>query len=354
MLSKRTKELLDDIENRIDSQIEEDFISQWRDFTFGNFSGDIFTPKRKAFSNPGVQTVPVNINDALEDMDLMLYSQLCGVSYALDTRASARESSLNLSIRANYGSAILSSMFGAEIFVMPRNTNTLPTTKPFNDFDAMQRLIDAGVPDVRNGFGRKVFEFAEFVNDVFSKYPKISKYVIVYHPDLQGTLDTCEQLFSNELFYAMADDPDSVHSMLKLINKTYIAALDKWMKYIPSKEDFNPHWGNLWHRGKIMLRADSAMNISPDYYKEFSAPYDAELLEYYGGGAIHFCGRGDHYIEILSKTPKVYAINMSQPHLNDMETIYKNTVDKGLKILGFDSVRAKKDVGRGFNHNLSI
>ena len=38
------------------------------------------------------------------------------------------------------------------------------------------------------------------------------------------------------------------------------------------------------------------------------------------------------------------AINMSQPHLNDMETIYTHTVDKGLKIIAFNNQWAQKAV----------
>jgi len=47
---------------------------------------------------------------------------------------------------------------------------------------------------------------------------------------------------------------------------------------------------------------------------------------------------------------------MSQPELNDMEKIYRNTVDKGIKILAFPAAWAQKDKERPgqFRHNLSI
>jgi hypothetical protein len=98
------------------------------------------------------------------------------------------------------------------------------------------------------------------------------------------------------------------------------------------------------------------MNISPEIYREFSAPYDQKLLDYYDGGIVHFCGRGDHYIDIMSELDGLYGINMSQPECNDMEKIYKNTVDKGIKILGFSHGRALADKDRpgGFNHCLSV
>ncbi len=96
-----------------------------------------------------------------------------------------------------------------------------------------------------------------------------------------------------------------------------------------------------------MLRDDSAMNLSPEMFEEFIQPYDQRLLSEFGGGAIHFCGRGDHYIEHLSKMNKIFAINMSQPHYNDMERIYANTVDKGIAIVGLDRKAAEAALSAG-------
>ena len=96
------------------------------------------------------------------------------------------------------------------------------------------------------------------------------------------------------------------------------------------------------------------MNLSPELYKEFAAPYDALLLERFDGGAMHFCGRGDHYIEILCNIPKLYGINLGQPLHNDMEKIFANSVDKGIKVLGF-SKKILETLGKrekGYNHSL--
>jgi hypothetical protein len=34
--------------------------------------------------------------------------------------------------------------------------------------------------------------------------------------------------------------------------------------------------------------------------------------------------------------PGVYAVNMTQPDLNDTEAIYRHTVDKGIALIGLD------------------
>lgn len=102
-----------------------------------------------------------------------------------------------------------------------------------------------------------------------------------------------------------------------------------------------------------MVRDDSAMNFSPACYKTFVRPFDGKLMERFGG-VIHFCGRGDHYIHLLKEIPNVYAVNLSQPTLNDMETIYRNTVDCGIQLLAFDRATALRDVSRpgGFHSNM--
>ncbi len=349
-LSQQTLSLLDDIERRIDPESEEDLANQWHDFLYDRFEGDIFFPQRKRLSPAGFSLPWVNINDAVGDYEQMLTAQLQLVSGALNSR------NQNLCVRANYGTGILSSLFGAEIFMMPYEMNTLPTTRTIGDTDRIRELVERGVPALNGGFGQKVFEFGELCAEVFRQYPNIHRYVEVYHPDTQGPLDICELLWGCEMFYTMYEEPELVHAMMQLLTDTYTAFLKKWFELFPPHSEMNVHWSALRHRGTILLRDDSAMNLSPELYKEFAAPYDGALLDRFDGGAVHFCGRGDHYIETLCSLPKLYGINMSQPELNDMETIWANTVDRGIKMLMFPSAWAKKDVVRpgGYHHNLSI
>jgi len=334
-LSAYTRALLDDIERRIDPETEEDFAAQWRTFWDGSYDRPVFSPARKKTSAPAVETRNICINDAIGDLGLMLDMQLADLSARLSSKNRA------LGIRANYGTGIMTTLFGAELFIMPRETNTLPTTHSLNDSDAVRRILEAGMPSLTNGFGKDVFAFGEMCMEIFRDYPKIRKYVSVYHPDTQGPLDIAELLWGSEMFYEMYDDTDFVHGVLRLITDTYKAFLDRWYTLIPRGEGLSTHW-NMMHRGTIMLRNDSAMNLSPEMYAEFAFPYDNELLEYYGGGCVHYCGRGDHYIGKLCSAPMLTGINLSQPHLNDMEVIYNDVLKNGKKILGLraDACRA--------------
>ncbi len=344
-LSDYTVKLLEDIERRIDPETEDDYYEQWRQYWYEGTDTSVFSPVRKKKEPSKIEIRDIHINDALNDFELMLCSELAYVSKRLSGNSA-------LGIRSNYGTGIMSSLFGAEFFEMPRSANTLPTTRSWNDSDKVREMLDKGLPDLRGGLGAKVFDFGEFCNQVFEKYPKIKKYVNLYHPDTQGPLDIAELLWGGEMFYEMYDDPELVHSALRLITDTYKAFLDKWHKEIAPKRELSYHW-TIMHRGSILIRLDSAMNISTDFYNEYSKPYDKELFDYFGGGCIHFCGRGDHYIESLCDIESLYGINMSQPEHNDMEKIFNTVASRNKRIFAFPRSREyaeKFNVKRGMLH----
>jgi hypothetical protein len=340
-LNQTLTKCLDDLEARIDPQQEDQLLQEWVDFTEGRFDDTIFSPRRLEPRPPGVEWPKVSINAGLEN-----YADMALHQYGSCSQSLAAGSGLFLAVRCNYGTSILPLLFGVEPFVMDEELDTLPTSRPLHDVDAIERLVDAGVPDIYRGYGSRVLKMGEHYKAIAEEYPKIGKYVHIYHPDLQGPMDICEVVWGSSIFYSLYDRPDLVKALLELVTETYIKFLRAWVEIVPFREGGNVHWG-LFHKGNIMLRDDSAMNLSPDVYDEFIRPYDQRLLNEFGGGAIHFCGRGDHYIPSMSEMDGLYAINMSQPEYNDMETIFANTVDKGINIIGFNRTVAEEAVARG-------
>ena len=150
----------------------------------------------------------------------------------------------------------------------------------------------------------------------------------------------------SDLFIDLIDVPDLVHALLDRITETYIRFMREWEKIVPPRKGPHAHWGML-HKGRIMLRDDSAMNLSPEMFDEFIKPYDQRLLSELGGGAIHFCGRGDHYIDRFAQMNGVYAVNLTQPEYNDLEYVFRNTVDKGIAVIGLRRDVAEAALNRG-------
>ena len=333
---------LEDLEQRIDADVEEDLLGQWKAFTDGKLSSGFFAPRRRKASPSSIPWPHVPANDALEDFELMALQQLSTCSEAL-----ADGSGDLMNLRANYGTGILPSVFGAEIFIMPEEMNTLPTSRPLpGGSETIERLLEGGVPDLNAGYGERCFAMGKRFVDLEEGFPKVSKYVHIYHPDLQGPMDACELLWGSELFVDLIDKRDLVKSLLGLVTETYIQFMRKWHRIVPPQDGYAVHWGML-HKGSIMIRDDSAMNLSPRMFEEFIEPYDQQLLDEFGGGAVHFCGRGDHYIHRMGEMEGVHAVQMTQPECNDMEVIFSNTADKGIKLIGLSPDAAEAAIRRG-------
>jgi len=332
---------LEDLENQISPEVEDQLQAEWEAFTEGHFNGDIFSPKRAATSPAGIEWPEVTVNRAQLDLDTMLLQQ-----YGACSRQLADGDGGLMAVRANYGTGIVPTLFGAELFVMEESLNTLQTCTPLGAA-AMPGLLERGIPDMRAGLGTAVLATGKRFAEIASQYPKIGKCVHIYHPDMQGPMDICELLWGSEMFLDLIDKPDRVHQILTLLTDTYVRFMREWDAVVGTNgKDWAVHW-SLMHKGKLMLRTDSGMNLSPETYDEFIRPYDQRLLDELGGGAVHFCGRGSHYIATACGMNAMYAINLSQPHLNEMETIYRNTVDKGIKLLAFDRNYAEDALATG-------
>lgn len=305
---------------------------QWIEFVERRFTGALFSPRRPAPSPPRIEWPNVSVNAALENFEQMALQQLKTCSDYL-----AAGTGDCLCVRANYGTSILPSLFGADLYIMNEELDTLPTSWPLKGgIEAIRVLIDRGIPDLYSGLGERVLKMGEILRDIGRRYPLIGKYVKIYHPDLQGPMDVAEILWGSGIFTHILETPDLIHEFLNLITATYIYFMEGWDRIVPPiSPTHSVHWGMI-HRGHIMVREDSAMNLSPAIYSEFIYPANEILFDVYGGGAIHFCGKGDHWIGIASSIPGVYGFNLGQPELNDMEVVYQNSVDKGIALLGMN------------------
>lgn len=332
---------LEDLERRIAPDTEEKLFEQWRAFADGQFTGDVFSARR-AQSAPATADWPhVLVNDALADFEAMALQQLEPCSNTL-----AEGSGALLAVRCNYGTAILPSLFGAELFLMDRELDTLPTCRPLGGgAEAAKRLLDQGVPNGNAGQGELVFRMGQYYREIFKAYPKLSKYVYVYHPDLQGPMNVCEMLWGGSLYVDLYDQPELIKDFLSLITETYIGFMRRWNQIVTPLDGCGVHWSML-HRGQIMLRDDAATNLAPAMFEEFVRPYDQRLLDAFGGGGIHFCGRGDHFIPQVAKMSGVHAVNMTQPALNDLETVFQNTIDRQINLIGLERAAAEEALQR--------
>jgi len=334
MISAQLRACLDDLSRRIDEKEEAALHAAWQGFLEGGVKSGVFVPPRRTPKPPGVVWPAININDTLHDLDLLILDQ-----FAVPARELERGSSMILNVRCNYGVSIVTSQLGCVVVEMPRTQGNTPTTQALPDEAAIRAALDRGVPDLRAGQGAAVFDTGERFLEVFKAYPVLRRWVTLYHPDTQGPIDNAELAWGSAIFLAFYDQPELVHAFLDLMTEHYLAFLRKWFELVPQDGPYGVHWG-LMYKGRIMLRDDSLMNLPPEIYTEFVRDREARCLRELGGGAVHFCGRGDHFIEALSRLEGLTAINLSQPWLNDMAHVYAQTVDRGIKLIGFDAAAA--------------
>lgn len=343
---------LADLEQRIAPDVEDSLYTDWRRFWAGEWPEEVFRPHRLCDIPAGCDWPAVSVNQALDDPDLMALQQLKGCSDMLASGGGGL-----LCVRSNYGTLILPSLFGVTPYRMADELNTLPTNHPLpGGIDAVRRLLDAPPPDLYTGAAGQALDMGERFRKLFEPYPKVRQYVAVYHPDAQGPMDVCELLIGSQLFTLVYDYPDEIQALLRLVTDTYIRYLRAWFDIWPSPDSgYSVHWA-LLHRGAVMLRDDSAMNFSPAMFDAFIRPCDQQVLDALGGGVIHFCGKGDHFVPSMAQMNGLYAINPSQPELNDMESIFRSTIDQGMPLLGVsracvDQARAAGRPLRGLVHS---
>ncbi|MHC4871263.1 MAG: hypothetical protein ACYTFY_05415 [Planctomycetota bacterium] len=338
--AEKLEVVLEQIENNINAEAEDKLINDWINFLEDKCTDSVFVPKRENDIKIDCVIPEVTVNEALKDYDAMLLQQYANPLSTLNSPVGRI-----MCIRANYGCPILATAFGAEVIYMDDKHNCLPGNTHFSK-DKIKELIKAEIPDFDNPYTKRVFHTGRQLFEIAEKYPKIGKYVKIIHPDLQGPIDICEVLWGSNLFYDLYDDSDMVKEFLAIITDTYIKFIKEWQKIVKPEPVYNAHWGFL-HKGQIALRNDSVMNLSPEMYEEFVFPCDSKIFAEFGGGVVHYCGRGDHYTDQLAKLPGICAVQLSQPHYNDMEKIYQQTIDTGVKLIMFSEETARESLTSG-------
>ena len=239
--------------------------------------------------------------ETYENMEYMLYNELLGCVRSIEIK----DDSLPM-IRSNYGVGTLPAVFGLKCRII---NDSMPWVDHLESEYEIKQLIDKGIPNFNNNMIKRITGTHEFYKETLSKYPKCNSLIKIYHPDFQGPFDVAHLIWGSDIYIAMYDSPQLVHELMELITNTYIQLMKKIKTQInDATENYVYHWGALY-KGKIVLRNDSAVNLSKDMYLEFVRPYDEKILKAFDGGSMHFCGRADQWIFDMLETKNMLAIN---------------------------------------------
>jgi len=270
--------------------------------------------------------------EAFSDMEKMMVNELVEYCNTVDLK----DDRIPM-MRPNYGVGVLPSLFGLKTRVIGNN---LPWVDHVDSIDEIKSILNKGVPDIKTGLGGLSFNTIEYYMEQLSRYPKCSKLIHIYQPDLQGPFDIVHLIWGSSVYYALYDEPELVHELLKLVTETYIVFLREIKKVINDEYGaFHYHWGSLFP-GHIIIRNDTAVNLSREMYEEFAKPYDEILLREFGTGSIHYCGRAEQWVFSMMDCDNLRALNFGQPPnmvfgTDFLSRIYSRMKEKRLAIANY-------------------
>lgn len=257
-----------------------------------------------------------NLAEQFHDPERMLVEQLWGL-----VGLSRAGSDAQLSVRANFGTGFLASVFGLRQEIFP---DKMPWLKQRLPKERIASLDIEGLGDIsRAGLIPKAVEYYKF----FASHSD-GKFGL-YLPDTQGPFDLAHLVRGDEIFTDLHDDPGFVRHLLSICTKVYVEASSLLKRAIGEPLDRGLH-STLWMEGGgVRVCEDTSTLISARHYERVVLPFLRGALKPFGGGWIHFCGRGHHLIEIYLNLPEVKGINLGNPELYDFSKLLPRIVKAG-------------------------
>ena len=273
---------------------------------------------------------PFPHHEIFDDPEKMLFNELV---HAFDTSILLHAEigdDLPYTIRANFGTVIIASLFGGKV---EQREDNPPWIRHFETEKEFESVFEKDPEDFNQGIGRQVTERYRFYRDVLSDYPNLRNCIRVVLPDLQGPLDSLELLRGSAIYEDFIIDPDKVDRGLSLMAKAQVAFARFLQQFTHDGPENFAHQHATAIKGNILIRNDSAIMISPEMYREQVARHDEYVLQEMGGGGIHSCGQIDFNLQEIFRLPSIRCFDFGQSYLNDMESVYALAKERKIPLI---------------------
>ena len=223
-------------------------------------------------------------------------------------------------LRPNLGVTMIASMLGAQIRVMDDQP---PWVLPFEDLAVVQKIVDAPPPDMSSGLVPRAIEQYAYFREALADYPNCRAAFQLTLPDLQGPFDIAELLWGSSIFLAFYDNPALLSGFLTRITDTIIAAYHRFSAEVRENIGAGFEYQHaVGVKGKILLRGDTVIMLSPEHYRDMVLPHDERIAQELGSVAIHFCGNGQHQIDNMLAIQNLGSLDFGQSWMMDVDSIY--------------------------------
>jgi len=225
-----------------------------------------------------------------------------------------------LAVRNNHGVVQLASALTGQ---WRQFEDDYPWIERLDSIDQVREVAGGEGLDPAAGLLPRVLETLAFYRAALDHYPTCREAVQISLPDLQGPMDTAEQLWGSDIHYAFADMPELLARLLSRIVDATVRAWRLLRAYAINRLEPLAHTQHGYQvPGRLMVRNDSSTLLSGRTYARFIRPHDARLLDAVGGGTIHFCGNGQHLVREMLTIPSLRGLDFGQPDQMDEETAY--------------------------------
>ena len=264
--------------------------------------------------------VPYPHREIFGDPEKMLFNELVS---AFDTSiAHTHETSSDLprTVRANFGTVLVASVFGADVRQVGDNP---PWVFHGDHADITLEAVAGHDPlDISRGWFTRAEETYAAYADILGAYPELRDTVRLVLPDLQGPFDNLELLIGSNVFESLVMDAELVDRALDTVARTQIALARRLAPLLSDGPDGFTHQHATMICGNVLLRNDSVIMMSPDMYRDQVAPHDARVLRELDGGGIHCCGTVGRHLAAFMDVENIRCFDFGQSELNDIDALY--------------------------------
>jgi len=295
-------------------------------------------PHKEIFDNP--EKMLFNELTHAFDTSILFHTKICD--------------DLPYTIRANFGTVIIASLFGGTI---EQRDNNPPWVRHFETQNEFMSVFDRDPFDFTQGICQQITDRYQFYKDVLAEYPNLRKCIKIVLPDLQGPLDTLELLRGSAIYEDFILEPDIVDRGLGLMAQAQVGFAKHLQQYITDGPEDYAHQHATTICGNILIRNDSAIMISPEMYAEQVAHHDEFVLKELGGGGIHSCGKIDFNIPEIFRLDSLKCFDFGQSYLNDVDSIYPLASKKKIPLLRFRPTKEELisgEINRRFPTGVSL
>ena len=242
-----------------------------------------------------------------------------------------------LAIRNNHGTIQTASFLGGR---WEQRDDEFPWIWKFERREQIEAAA-ARPFDMNAGVFPQSIATLKFYHDKLAAFPRCRRAIQISLPDLQGPVDTAEQLWGSDIFYAFADSGDLLNRLMARVVDAQLLLAAEFRKL--SVDRLDP-FANTQHGcqtpGRLLIRNDTSIMLSRAMYEEFVRPHDARLLKEIGGGSIHFCGNGEHLVDSMLAIPHLRSLDFGQPEMMDIPPIFARCRERAIPCIRLSPSRA--------------